>query len=190
MLFFCLQPADVKAPQFLEVERSLPFGNSLVPQRTMLSHGPLNHVKRWKWILRRFLLILNSGVSNDLDKCLFDYDWYDWIPGYWSSVYSIKSRVQCFDSRHAMSLSSRGLGSWPWLAFPSELTLWGDTRQFCIMYNQSEYMCCFQLWTYHLQRFCLYNRIVFYFPLKFISVRSIYGQTSLWSLFMCWCYCD
>ena len=52
------------------------------------------------------------------------------------------------------------------------------------MCNQSEYMCCFQLWTYHLQRFCLYNRIVFYFPLKFIFIRSIYGQTSLWSLFM------
>ena len=84
MLFICLQPADVKAPQFLEVERFLPFGNSLVPQRTMLSHGPVNHVKRWKWILWRFLLILNSGVSYDLDKCLFDYDWYDWIPGYWS----------------------------------------------------------------------------------------------------------
>lgn len=90
----------------------------------------------WFWILVFHMIWTNvclimTGVTGFLDI----------------GVYSIKSRVQCFDRRHAMSLSSRGLGSWPWLAFPSELTLRGDTRQVCIIYNQSEYMCCFQLWT-------------------------------------------
>lgn len=53
-------------------------------------------------------------------------------------VYSIiYSSVQNFDSRHAISQSSRGLGSWFWLTFSSELTVWGDTRRFRIIYNQN-----------------------------------------------------
>ena len=92
-------------------------------------------------------------------------------------VYSINSRFQCFDSRHAISLFSRGLGSWLWLTFPSELTLWGDTLQFCIIYNQSWYMCCFQLWTSITFRvFTWTNCIVLHFPLKFIVVCYIYEK--------------